>query len=447
MLRRGDRWNITYPNTNSTLGDNIYLAAYGECRNPDARQICGNAPILNNASEGGLLKFIALSENITIQDVHLTASDRRYGSIRGISTRDVTLYRLKNTVSGGIGNFEHRNFSLVDSDITGGHTILVFAGGRNMIFQGNHIHDSYSGHLLRVPMAYRSLISHNVIHSTEVDPQRGSRGSHVLKLHSMDADYLNELPYLYDTLGVEPSFTQYVYIANNFFGKGGDWPVSIDPQNTVNDELVSHIILEKNFHSCGYGNDPTIGTLDRVPNNSCSQLLAIQAANVTVRNSIFDLQDAGIRYPDNRVNYPAAIAVKRRNAVTATAAPTNVNVYNNTIRIPTDEIYFNASPHWIDVGVDATNTRFSNNLINKPTPDATRYLRDLSGTAIEINNLFVDDAGFINDSNATPVQNRNYRLKGSSPALNTGTTIPSVIDDFDGTLRGGSQYDIGAYEQ
>ena len=108
----------------------------------------------------------------------------------------------------------------------------------------------------------------------------------------------------------------------------------------------------------------------------------------------------------------------------------------------TDEIYFNDSPHWIDVGVDATNTRIVNNLINKPDPAATSYLRDASGSAVAANNLFVDDAGFVDGFNSN-VLDRNYRLREDSPAVGAGTPV-SILDDYANTLRNGV-YDVGAY--
>jgi hypothetical protein len=41
----------------------------------------------------------------------------------------------------------------------------------------------------------------------------------------------------------------------------------------------------------------------------------------------------------------------------------------------------------------------------------------------------------------------NFHLQSDSPAINTGTTIPNVTDDFDGIARPqGAGYDIGAYE-
>ena len=443
LLRRGDSWKVKNELQGYTTDENVYISAYGDCNSPDTRGICANAPIINNDAAQPILRFAPKSNNILIEHIHFTATDRQYPSINASSNvSNLTLHKLKTTVADGMFSAEARNYSLIDSDLSGGHSSILYVGGRNLVIQGNHFHDSYSSHLLRLMSPYKSVISHNVLHSTEVDPQRKSRGSMVLKLHGLDPVLSNS--YLYETLGVEPTFAQYIVVSNNFFGKGGSWPVAVSPSNATWNESITDVILEKNTHSCAYGNDTTIGTLDKLPSSHCARLLSIQAQGVTVRNNILDLQDAGRVTSNGAIAYPTAISVKRFATVTGAPAPQDVKVYNNTINIPKGVTYAN-SPMWLSVGADATGIEFINNLLTKPSASASRYIDDKSDSALFDNNLFVDDAGFVNASDSH-ILNRDYRLLPESPAINTGIALPRVIDDFNSTSRSGEVSDVGAYK-
>lgn len=460
LLHRGEHWVIN--GTNQQMPSNVYLSAYGHCASPDLRGICNNAPILDNHSEDrvradatgdmkgpSILRFTAQADNVLIQDIHFTANDRRNNSITtSDNTSNVIFHRLKLSIVNGLYLNEARHYALVDSDLTGGHRSIVYVGGRNLIVKGNHFYDSYSAHLLRLMSPYKSIIAHNVLHGVEVDPQRSSRGSQVLKLHGKDSGVVDRNTYLYGFLGVEPTFSQYTVVANNFFGKGDAWVATVYPTNGNLEELIQDVIVEKNFFSCAYGNQArqfsSSTNTSVISQKNCVQFLSIQGRNITARNNVFDLEGSG-RIINNDTNIRAhnsAITIEKFGTGSVAPPPNNVKAYNNTIKIPTNFSYVN-SPEWLKVGEDAVGIEFANNLLSKPNNNDT-YIHDKSGVATFVNNLFVNDAGFIDASNGNVLQ-RDYRLQAQSPAVNSGTPLAYVIEDFNGTLRSQSAINIGAH--
>lgn len=134
------------------------------------------------------------------------------------------------------------------------------------------------------------------------------------------------------------------------------------------------------------------------------------------------------------------------NGIHSIAASPGNEIYNNTIFDNNNGIHFssNASAHtvknnilWDNAGNDI-NIAGSNHVIQY-----NNYLNSSqSGSGHSISNNISSDPLFVSET--TP----NLHLQSSSPAINAGTTVNDVPDDFDGTSRPqGSAYDMGAYEQ
>jgi hypothetical protein len=128
---------------------------------------------------------------------------------------------------------------------------------------------------------------------------------------------------------------------------------------------------------------------------------------------------------------------------------TNVQVYNNTI--------INARPYNSDGGSDiddsgSTNVTIRNNILSLPIEGTTGatcsnnlFIDDANGNPSSpncgANNVKTPSAGFVNASA------NDYHLTSKSPAVDKGSTIPSVTVDMDGVSRPqGAAYDIGACE-
>ena len=141
---------------------------------------------------------------------------------------------------------------------------------------------------------------------------------------------------------------------------------------------------------------------------------------------------ANIQFYNNLVyNNANGVAVSYGN-------PINTQIYNNTI--------YNHLGEGIGIGAGSSGTLIRNNILFQNAPAInnsgtnTTFSNNLcssSGTGCSVigNPLFVNAAA--ND----------FHLTASSPAVNAGTTISTVITDFDGVTRPqGAAYDIGAYE-
>jgi hypothetical protein len=128
-----------------------------------------------------------------------------------------------------------------------------------------------------------------------------------------------------------------------------------------------------------------------------------------------------------------------------------------------NQVYGNIFADWAEKGIvlSGTNNKVWNNTFYETRSGRTgvqlscasgcelknNIIRVSNGTAIDnisgttVSNNLTSDPLFVDPSN------RDFRLKGESPAIDKGETIRSVTIDLDGTIRPISNaYDIGAYE-
>lgn len=114
----------------------------------------------------------------------------------------------------------------------------------------------------------------------------------------------------------------------------------------------------------------------------------------------------------------------------AYSSPNGNKIWNNTI--------YNSKEDGIRIESSATNTEVRNNIAYLNT--GANYVNG-SGTTQVSNNLFGVDPLFVNPSA------RDFQLKDTSPAVDTGNSLSVVTSDFAGVPRPqGTRHDIGAYE-
>lgn len=115
--------------------------------------------------------------------------------------------------------------------------------------------------------------------------------------------------------------------------------------------------------------------------------------------------------------------------------PGAIDLQNCPYSIVRNNIIYNQPYYAIYIdGASATGLQISNNCIyneNGITPSGTHYSKDLWGK----------DPSFVNPAAG------DYHLSPGSPCIDTGMTLPDIIDDYDGNSRPcGGAHDIGAYE-
>lgn len=165
------------------------------------------------------------------------------------------------------------------------------------------------------------------------------------------------------------------------------------------------------------------------------------ASNLTIRNNIFE-----------------SIGGLNSNSGNADG----LKVYNNIFRND-----YSLTHVYTGIGImihNASNVQVKNNMFI----DGTNSIEDLGGNSsvsCDYNLLWRDDEGSTPNSypgshdknNVNPLftsysktyygQTTGYKLRSNSPAIDAGTTIASVTNDYAGTLRPqGPGYDIGPYE-
>jgi hypothetical protein len=199
--------------------------------------------------------------------------------------------------------------------------------------------------------------------------------------------------------------------------------VTIGPQDTFSNEVMSNIVFERNyFRSNAMGRLPVFS-------------LHISARDVTVRNNIFNASEAGRDY--------TSINVLRRQLE---PAPDNVQIYNN-LTYRSDNVSNNGTPFsLVSIEPEATRTVVMNNIISAPNLPANFPQQVIigAGTSINSNNLVSTNPLFVV---SPPLFPSDFRVTTGSPLIDAGTVVAGVQDDFDGLHRPqGAEYDIGPYE-
>ncbi len=431
LLHRGSSWAVSDRLVSSDVIATAQLGAYGTGTNPDSFGIFDNAPsvAVSGMSAGNSLVSLNQKNDFRITEISFSGEKSDvYDCIRGAGgIQEVLLHKVK--VSGfnnsveiswynGTGSEQVGGVSLVSSRIGDSYTNVLFCGSEDFSLSGNEIRNADISHVTRLWWVYKGVVQHNYISGASVV---SGDGRSALKFHGPKESQV--IPYDGTPITGYPARTSYVVISNNVFGSSGPWPVGFGPQNDVSDERLQDIVFERNRYIADYGVVDTRVTVG----------LRFMCHYTSVRNNIVDLTGGstggfGIQIPQ----YPA------------TPAPSNIEIYNNTIYRGNDGLDQSGYFIGVDIDPDVSSSIIRNNLVSFPySTGIIDLIRDDSGVATVSNNLLTDTPYFVDPENVNPLSRDFHLTSGSTASIGQGYNVP-VLHDFDGSLRG-VPYDIGAY--
>jgi len=349
-------------------------------------EINGNSGSATNGiyAEGGMDQVTLLRLNIHHVHVGVRLSPFILDSFNG---------------SGHPGHTLWNQIALIDSTIqnliggSGGNGIYLAA--QRFALMGNVINDSTGAeHIIRLPNIYKGVISHNNLSTP-------ATAKHTVKMQAA-------------VFGVSPtSFTEQIVFSDNktTAGTGAAWTVTIGPQDAVENEAVRNVIVERNWFA---------------PHAAQQVALIIWAADVTVRNNIFDLTGTLAH---------RGMVVDRRGVE---PPPANVHVYNNTF-------YSNSTGNFIPIAFATGAGMIAKNNLGYAPNSTSRDM--ISGTATTSNNT--SDAGILltpSFASLTPAVPADFSLGAASSAINAGAAVPVSSDLFRRSRTQNGAIDLGAVE-
>jgi len=325
-------------------------------------------------------------------------------------------------------------YAVIESSTTNGNNTSYsgYNSGNRIAFMGNSFENGglqtrydelgnplgAGTHVLRFPFLNKAVISNNhILHPG------GTR--HAIKLHAPfwnggvpDQTAGNWSNYSVPFNG--DGYSKYVVISDNYLLSAQEpWQITISPQDSINDERVHDVILERNYH---------VGTIyTQVAQRIC-------AREVTSRNNIFSANGS-----------PSYTTFALVDLDGLEPPANNVWIYNNTVYKPAGPV--NGSDGFAIVDMPDTgvsNITIKNNLGWAPT---------LTGSVPYVN---AGITGLTQSNNSTTAQINNstplfaapppnYIPLAGSYAINGGTTVP-VWTDFFLNIRPQGVIDIGAVE-
>jgi len=304
-------------------------------------------------------------------------------------------------------------FFLVDSTIQnivgGSGNVGAYIGASRGGVLGNLGDNTTAAeHVFRFPYLSKGVISNNTL------SRAATNGKLVLTVRGAESTNTGQNEYWPALFPSGPSNGQVIISDNKFIGNGSNGLVQIAPTNSLTNIFISQVILERNWYITGSG---------------ATSALAIQAANVTVRNEVIDTSAQGIN-----TNAISVIG-------TGTASPSadQVTVLNNTFYSSATGANYRS----ISFKTGTTNMAAKNNLAYAPNQTLAAVIEDLSsGAALATNSsnaqLTIDpqltNIGSFSPANAKPL--------GGSYAIGAGTVVP-VWSDFFGVSES-TPRDLGA---
>jgi hypothetical protein len=288
-----------------------------------------------------------------------------------------------------VAYYDHDQNFIVDSDWTDSWGRGVYLGGKRGALLGNYGHD-VGEHVLRVWHSQRFVINDNILH----DPATGH--SHAIKLHNKP--------------GTNPA-TEYVIFSGNQC-RGDSWAATFGPQNTTLNELVQHLVVEKNLITVQADGRELVGISVWGPdcvirNNAVNGTGSISSQYKGIhigKRGIGPVPHRTVAYNNTVYRSDGALIV-----VNVEDAPTGVVVKNN-------------------VGaVTAANVSKTYSTFGSPVTASSNVILDYSG-------VFVDAPG--ND----------FRLLQGSVLIDAAESLSSVREDYWSAIRPATAPDIGAHE-
>lgn len=405
LFNRGDTFTVTTSYAISKAGPGI-IGAYGT----------GNRPVLNCPDLGDTNIFSArgAGQDWRIMDLefHGPSTSTDTGPVGPPVTAQAVnqlFLRLRCTnwkVGLGWGDWTpifatpHDGMFVVDCEIPNAGNYAMYLGGRRLALLGISATDSGTTHVTRVWQAHKAVISNNAF-------LRPGGQRHALKLHGPSVNGPDS------NGGARQACpaTRWVSISDNLMASSNtsQWTVSVGPQDSINDERISHVVYERNKHT---------GTPSLVADIEGS------ASSVMVRNNVFDGTNAdsytGILYMHRGIE----------------PIPDDLRFYGNTFYKGGS----NSGTIGFDIEAGVTNCRIRNNLLAYGSGSAT-MISGGGGTGwAQDHNLLTTTPGF------TSASTGDFSL-ASGPAIDAGATLTELREDYLRAPRpAGAGYDIGAYE-
>jgi hypothetical protein len=433
LLRRGSSWSISstisFPNNQGP----VHIGAFGTCSSPDALGICSNAPSITVGS--GYFINLDYKRDWRLADISFAGPAASSVTDGYMDMRNILLFRLN--ASGfdtGYGWSHWRTndsqyidgMAMVSSKSRSTRTYGAYVGSERLMYMGNDIQDIGQSHVTRIWHGHQAVVNHNILAGSSIS---NTAGRQALKLHG---------PRLQGTEGTSAAvgtfaqtgaaglrnFTQFAVVSNNTIGSSGPWPVSIAPQNTVNGEAVSDILVEKNRVVNDYGTPSGFGPQDHG--------IRIAGRYYTVRNNIINGSGTAGTFAGIRALW---------NGVEPT--PLGHRIYNNTI-YHTGTVRNGARGVAIESVV--ANSIVRNNYVSFPNgTGGMSAVENASSTTTAGNNVLTSTPNFVDPNNPTPLSRSFALLATSTAAIDAGYAVP-VYDDYDSASRRGGPIDLGAHE-
>lgn len=437
LLKRGDSWTLSStPSFPNNYGP-VHIGAFGTCSSPDELGICSNNPSIT--SSAGFLGT-DYKRDWRVTDLTYSGAGTVVGG--GIDSRNILGARLNvsgggTAVSGSVpvrDNDDHWREGLFSiSCRTMNVSVMTWIGSEKLVMMGN-IHGSTgttSSHIIRIWNSYKGVFSHNLVYGA-------LSGLHALKFHGPSRrprsnNYLNLGDFATTGASGVRNPTQFNVVSNNTFGGGSAYLATFGPQDTVSDEEVTDLIIEKNKFITEYGQQ-----------SAGNVLLYLTARYVSVRNNVFDgtgnlsefvginLANGGLVFDDEDLPEPNDGQL------------VGVKIYNNTFYHGNSYGSENYGMRlWMN---SALRTTVRNNYVSFPNITGTAVVIDPTRAGVDTiqsNNVYTNTPYFVDPDNTNPIL-RNFAITSSATSsIGQGYTVP-VLDDFNGDYRS-APYDLGAY--
>lgn len=401
LFQRGHIFTATNPPAVSTTA-NASIGAFGAGQNPDARGIYANNPRIESTVPEAALKVEA--HDLRIMDLHFVdvSSGTAHSAIGPATARaqDVLVLRVATDGFENCIGFSHdlmqyyhsapyEAITIADCRLSLPNAYSIYAGGRRLAFLGSWFDRCSTSHLIRITFANQCVIDGNLI-----EYPGGTR--HAIKLHAQQDRALYG------------DYTEKVVIRGNKIRATTPWPIAIGTQDTISDEWVRDVVLEKNI---------------LFAENGVQAGFYIVSQDTTLRNNVFVGQN------NNAYDLTAILVEKRGISPT----PSGIEIYNNT--------YYNATAGNTEESLLVVNQhtgliRLENNIVHAPTSTARLVYPGGASLVAAQANLVNQAFAFVNPAAL------NFTPGPTSAALGIAVQTPAR-DDYLGKPR--LFDDIGAF--
>lgn len=415
LFKAGNVFSSTAEATVNTAGAG-YIGKFGAGSNPKFLTTSTTA-------------FFKLSQSLTptikdwrIVDLELDGQDGAAmgfnfgGGIDQVTLLRINMHNIKSGVNNSADQLDNYNahanvnyhghtlwdaFAVIDSQINVvnagvavGGQIGAYISGKRHSFMGNVVDPAYGGeHAVRNPYLDRAVVSHNYM-------ARPAATKHSWTLRGANQASSG-------IIGSGMATQKIVAAENIFFNDKSPWTVTVAPQNTIVDERIQDVIVERNYFKSGI--DVQAALVTRGP-----------VKNLTFRNNVINLTNSA----------SGAIGVSASGASTISVpASTGHSFVNNTVYRGDAVASFGA----FSMGGNANKYTFYNNMAYAPsassvdsisgsTDDTPVLLNNSSAAQIKIDPLF---ALPVDGSEPTLL---NFKPQAASYAMQISSAVFTYVD-------------------